>query len=196
MIHLLLRIYPAAWRVEYGDEFAALLLSKPLTAPIIANVILCGFRERLRQSDPAIFCGIAFTFLFMCLGLFSIFRGGTSGVFLWFGDLLLIFVLAATVAAWSACRRKSVLGSCWAALKAGYVLSILCAQIFFSDASRFFCSADGIPGCGITTLFFRSSLKPPLPAQLLVFFVPLLSAYLIGALLGWTLGRLRRQQIV
>jgi F0F1-type ATP synthase assembly protein I len=195
MIRLLLRIYPAAWRAEYGDEFAALLRSKPLTASVIANVILSGFRERLRQSDPAIFCGIAFTLLFLCLGLFNIFRGSTSGLFLWSGDLLLILVLAGTVAAWSAYRRKGVLQSCLAALKAGYVLSILCGQIFFSDASRFFCGAGGIPGCGLTTLFFRSSLRPPLSAQLLVFTVPLVSAYLIGALLGWTLGRLRRPQV-
>jgi hypothetical protein len=191
MIRLLLHVYPAAWRAEYGEEFAALLRSRPLSAFIIANVLLSGFRERLRQSDPAIFCGIAFTCVFMCLGLFSIFRGGTSGLFLWFGDLLLILALAATVVAWSAYRRRRILECCWAALKAGYVLSVLCAQIFFSDASRFFCGADGIPGCGITTLFFRSSLKPPLHAQLLVFFVPLASVYIIGALFGWALGRLR-----
>jgi hypothetical protein len=40
----LVRLYPAAWRARYGDEFAALLEQMPLTLPVIWDV-LCGAGE-------------------------------------------------------------------------------------------------------------------------------------------------------
>lgn len=40
MIALLLRLYPARWRVRYGDEFAAVLQERPLAPFDVADVLL------------------------------------------------------------------------------------------------------------------------------------------------------------
>ena len=40
MIGLLLRLYPAAWRRRYGDEFAAILEERPLGPFDVADVLL------------------------------------------------------------------------------------------------------------------------------------------------------------
>jgi hypothetical protein len=70
----LLRLYPAAWRERYGDEFAALLEETPLSLHSVCDVLLgaldarrLGFGrisdmlDRLRRAEITIFCAyIAF----------------------------------------------------------------------------------------------------------------------------------------
>ncbi|MGC9157815.1 MAG: PH domain-containing protein, partial [Terracidiphilus sp.] len=46
-IRLLLRTYPAAWRHEFGTEFEELLGHSGLSLPVIVNVIVGGFGERV-----------------------------------------------------------------------------------------------------------------------------------------------------
>ena len=53
----LLRLYPAAWRREYGVELADMLLRRPLTGRIIGDVIWGGLTERVRRADPAVLGG-------------------------------------------------------------------------------------------------------------------------------------------
>ena len=53
----LLRLYPAAWRREYGSELADVLLRRPLTGRIVGDVIWGGLRERVRRADPAVLGG-------------------------------------------------------------------------------------------------------------------------------------------
>ena len=47
MIRFLLRLYPAAWRKEYGEEFADILASSRLTFGTATNVIWSAGRQRL-----------------------------------------------------------------------------------------------------------------------------------------------------
>jgi hypothetical protein len=47
MIRFLLRLYPAAWRKEYGEEFADVLASHPLTLCTTANVVWSAACQRL-----------------------------------------------------------------------------------------------------------------------------------------------------
>ncbi|MEP7353878.1 MAG: PH domain-containing protein [Acidobacteriota bacterium] len=46
-IRLLVRFYPAAWRREFGEEFVDLLLRSPLSVPVLANVLVGAFGERV-----------------------------------------------------------------------------------------------------------------------------------------------------
>src|SRR5688572_10930235 len=46
-IWLLLRIYPAAWRREFGAEFEELLQRWPLSVPVMVNVIAGALSERV-----------------------------------------------------------------------------------------------------------------------------------------------------
>jgi hypothetical protein len=55
----LLRIYPDAWRREYGEEVFDILLSRPLTWRVVADVLRAGLRERIRAAEPATVLGVA-----------------------------------------------------------------------------------------------------------------------------------------
>lgn len=48
--HHLLRLYPAAWRDRYGDEFAALLDDCPSSLALVFDVLLGALDARLRRS--------------------------------------------------------------------------------------------------------------------------------------------------
>jgi hypothetical protein len=54
----LLRLYPAAWRREYGDELRELLLDGPLTAGIAADVAWSALRQRIRFAAPSTVLGL------------------------------------------------------------------------------------------------------------------------------------------
>jgi len=45
-VRALLRLYPRAWRERYGDEFVALLESRPLTIAGVLNIAGAACRER------------------------------------------------------------------------------------------------------------------------------------------------------
>src|SRR5689334_21445544 len=48
--HHLLRLYPAAWRDRYADEFAALLDDCPSSPALVLDVLLGALDARLRCS--------------------------------------------------------------------------------------------------------------------------------------------------
>ena len=55
----LLRVYPAAWRREYGEELFDILISRPLTWRVAADVLGAGVRQRIRAAEPATVLGAA-----------------------------------------------------------------------------------------------------------------------------------------
>ena len=55
----LLRVYPAAWRREYGEELFDILISRPLTWRVAADVLGAGLRQRIRAAEPATVLGVA-----------------------------------------------------------------------------------------------------------------------------------------
>jgi hypothetical protein len=59
LVAALMRIYPAAWRSEYGAELTDMLLACPLDAGTIADVLWNGFRQRARAAEPSTICGLA-----------------------------------------------------------------------------------------------------------------------------------------
>jgi hypothetical protein len=56
--HALLRLYPRAWQREYGPELLDILLRQPLTAGIVANVLLNGLRQRVLVTEPSTLLGL------------------------------------------------------------------------------------------------------------------------------------------
>lgn len=59
LIAALLRLYPAAWRREYGPELQGVLEDRPLGARTIANVVWGGLRQRVRTGEPWAVMGLA-----------------------------------------------------------------------------------------------------------------------------------------
>ena len=58
LVGALLRVYPFEWRREYGSELRELLLSRPLSAGICADVLWNGVRQRVRSLDPSTVLGL------------------------------------------------------------------------------------------------------------------------------------------
>lgn len=59
LVAALVHIYPAQWRREYGSELEDMLLTRPLDAPAIADVVWSGIRQRVRSADLATCLGLA-----------------------------------------------------------------------------------------------------------------------------------------
>jgi hypothetical protein len=59
LIAALLRLYPAAWRREYGPELRGVLEDRPLQPGTIPNVVWGGLRQRLHQTEPWVVMGLA-----------------------------------------------------------------------------------------------------------------------------------------
>ncbi|MGA2252014.1 hypothetical protein [Terracidiphilus sp.] len=51
IIRLLLRIYPRAWRLEYGEELSAILAGRPFTPLILGDVVVSGAWQRFRYAE-------------------------------------------------------------------------------------------------------------------------------------------------
>jgi hypothetical protein len=85
VITLLLRLYPARWRMRYGDEFAVLLAERPLGPFDVADILLGAFDAHLHLRGLGSSSGHRRGFL-MSLRL-----GGIAAVIggaLWFSGLM------------------------------------------------------------------------------------------------------------
>ena len=60
LIAALLRLYPAAWRREYGPELRGVLEDRPLGARAVANVLWGGLGQRICTAEPWAVMGLAF----------------------------------------------------------------------------------------------------------------------------------------
>jgi hypothetical protein len=60
----LVRLYPRAWRTEYGDELRTLLCDQPLTVGVVFDVVRSAFWQRVRANVPAMSLGGACLLLF------------------------------------------------------------------------------------------------------------------------------------
>jgi hypothetical protein len=59
IVTALLRLYPAAWRSEYGPELTGILLARPLGPRVIGDVLWSGFRRRGQAAEPSTILGLA-----------------------------------------------------------------------------------------------------------------------------------------
>ena len=59
VVTLLLRLYPATWRNEYGAELTDILMTAPLNARVIGDVIWNGLWQRVRIAPPSTILGLA-----------------------------------------------------------------------------------------------------------------------------------------
>jgi hypothetical protein len=70
LVRLLLRIYPPAWRREYGAELTHLLAQRRLTPNAVIDVLWNGVRQRVHDADPGVLLGVV-TMLFVLAGVIS-----------------------------------------------------------------------------------------------------------------------------
>jgi hypothetical protein len=65
IVSALLRLYPAAWRSEYGSELADVLQTRPLRVGVIIDVAWNGLWLRARAAEPSTILGLAAMFLIL-----------------------------------------------------------------------------------------------------------------------------------
>jgi len=58
IVRILLRLYPAAWRREYGLELEDLLMTRALGPSTVADVAFNALRQRVRHASPATLYGL------------------------------------------------------------------------------------------------------------------------------------------
>jgi hypothetical protein len=107
MIGLLLALYPARWRTRYGEEFRAVLESRPLGPFDVADVLIGALDARLTRFRFAGAAGIDGGPLVM-LRLGGI--GAIAGGLLWFVGLAAASALGANNSGWLALLALGTLG--------------------------------------------------------------------------------------
>lgn len=78
MAAALVRLYPAAWRREYGAELIDILLTQPLGLRVVADVAWSGLRQRALTAEPSTILGAAS--MLIILGAFLLAGGDTTAV--------------------------------------------------------------------------------------------------------------------
>jgi hypothetical protein len=58
LIAWLMRLYPKAWRNEYGAELTAMLQARPLTANVCGDVVRSAVWQRVRAIDTPTWVGV------------------------------------------------------------------------------------------------------------------------------------------
>jgi hypothetical protein len=64
-VAVLVRLYPAAWRSEYGAELRDVLLARPLGPLTIADVLWNGLRLRAPAAEPSTILGVPLMLVIM-----------------------------------------------------------------------------------------------------------------------------------
>ena len=59
LARVLVNLYPADWKREYGEELLELLLARPLTGLVVLDVLWSGARLRIRFAEPSTALGLA-----------------------------------------------------------------------------------------------------------------------------------------
>ena len=62
LVSWLMRLYPRAWRQEYGAELADMLRARPLTARVCGDIVLSALWQRLRAIQAPTWVGIVLMF--------------------------------------------------------------------------------------------------------------------------------------
>ncbi len=58
LVSVLMRLYPKAWRKQYGAELADMLQARPLTARVCSDIVLSALWQRVRAVEAATFVGL------------------------------------------------------------------------------------------------------------------------------------------
>ena len=114
---MLLHLYPAAWRREYGAELMHVLLARPLTTGVAGDVLSGALRQRVRAGEPAMYLGLAL----ILVVVFSLVRN--QSILSPTSNLYVMILLGCGV--WTHLRHGGKLSqSGWAAMKISFIAGI------------------------------------------------------------------------
>ncbi|MEO7667283.1 MAG: hypothetical protein ABIU97_09675 [Dehalococcoidia bacterium] len=172
MIALLLRLYPAAWRMRYADEFAAVLEQRPLGPFDVADVLLSaldahlnlrglgaasqsqrGFAMSLRIGGyAAILAGILW---FIALGANAVNNGGDGAPWIFLVIVIATILTLIALTGLSAFQARRYPALTWAAFAVPAVSAVVAligfaAMAATGDSDR--AEIAGVPAWGIMSI--------------------------------------------
>jgi hypothetical protein len=196
IIRGLLYFYPEKWRIEYGEELDALLLSRPLSAAIISDVLLNGLQQRLRELAPWKVTG-ALLFAWTIIGL--IWNSATPFSPVWFSRYCVAISLFLLLGGcWTTLRSPTTISkAAWLTTKAALVSIIpevfVCLLWAAKVVRPSVLDLSGLPSLHasqMTLLYFRGSIMlSPIQDLSVLFGTTLVEGWVMG-LVGATLGSL------
>ena len=201
IIRLLLRVYPQAWRSEYGEELSTILAGRSFTPSIIGDVFVSGIWQRLRYAELWQIGGAVLA-LWLIFGTvansFSPFTRSAYDRFFQINGIIELAVGYTCVARYS----KRLVVAAFASVKAsllGIIPELLLAALWAADLIHpTILKLDGAPniyGHGITELCLRTEGVVS-PAMLLIAVpITVLLAFflgLVGAAIGIGISATRR----
>lgn len=212
LVSWLLRLYPKAWRTEYGGELSSMLLARPLSAAIVIDVAASAVCQRLRAMEASTAAGIGLMLVTTAAIVWIVMSPPAYG-FSERIDLLqrpmrseLHVVVLAALGFWTALRgtpspgratiRASVIGSIPLLVVGVLMLSGVLRYVELSPGQSTV-SLDG----AIVYTFYKGQQQMPGSAPLLMVLSPLLrlpGAWLwgvIGGQLGRTYAGWRRRPV-
>lgn len=192
----LLSLYPEKWRIEYGEELEELLLSRPLSAATIGDVLRNGLQQRLRELTPWKATG-ACLFLWTIVGV--IWNSAAAFSPAWYSRYCAatgLFLLLG--GCWTTWRSPTPIGkAAWLATKAalvGVIPEVFVCLLWAAKIVRpTVLDVSGLPSfhaSRITLLYSRSSIiLSPIQILSILLGVILVEGWVMG-LVGATLGSL------
>jgi hypothetical protein len=190
IVNALIRLYRRSWRREYGPELIDILLSRPLTPAVIANVLSNGLRQRVLAAEPSTILGLAL----MPWATYQIAHEQRI-VSLQTSNLYVLFLIACGLwtnlrysGDWSRSGRAAVKLSCVAGLPAMQTGLLMLAGFLKIQPAQDYC---WIRVSDSSTLLQEIQAAMCPPAALGVLFAPLflLPASWLWGMLGGFLGR-------
>jgi hypothetical protein len=196
IVRFLLRLYPASWRVEYGQELASILESRRLSAAVVFDTLRSAMVERARVSEPWLVIGSLSFFLNFCASVINSFAPmppvayGIYERFMW----ILLIVGVCWVTLRGASLRKTIVGAVKIALLGNatdlLLLILWAAEIMHPGVI----GLGGFPsrsGFDVALLSFRSTLPRTIHASDFAWQVPafMLMLATVYAIVGWTVVR-------
>lgn len=168
IVHALVRVYPPAWRLEYGDELELMLVRRPLTVGIVCNVFAHGIWQRLRFA-PIWKLGGATLALKMVIGTIvnSIWPLTPTAYNRFFtSDLAIAFAVGCFAVLRDRRNIRSAMGSAAMAATLGVIPEVILGLLWAANLVHpTILGLDGSPfivGHGVTFLCFRGQPSNPL----------------------------------
>ena len=191
LVRLLLTLYPAAWRKEYGEEVRSMLLAQPLTATVIVDVLLNAMRQNFRRPDPlrvAVLILVSWRTSWILWASISQLSPEIWPPFVQVDRSLFLLVALAT-GCWTTINEgeigRGVFAGFWPALLAVNLAPLAAALLLFALAPH-----NTIPDWALTTAD-RFDNNPTAMRYDLAIFLTRPLASLCGALLGHLTGKRR-----
>jgi hypothetical protein len=212
LVSWLMRLYPKAWRNEYGSELADLLRARPLTVRVCSNVVWSALWQHARASQGASWVGLGL--MLVTIGAIAsniveppphiwspeLPRGEQPGFAEYIALLqrplhseFYVIVLAA-IGFWTALRGKTSPGR--AAIRVSMIASVPLVLVGLLMVSGVLGYSELNPGQASTTFdergilytFYKGFQQIPGPAPLVMLLSPLLrlpGAWMWGSIGGW-----------